>query len=241
MHENYLMLKIRFLSGEKTVFKAATFGCFDGLHLGHQDLIKKLTEPACLIKLVPNPKVVFKKIFSGKKILTLRLFLDYLKNFPGLAVALLRFDKRVRSLKAEDFLRYLSNELGRTEIILGEDAKLGIDQKSVLELLENPILSVKKVELRFFNREKISSTHLRNLILMGDLESFFCLTGRFIELDVRQFNHQLSCLNLHPLAGSYIAVSEGSKFKMRFENETVVIEPPWSQKRRIFRLLKRVG
>jgi len=241
LRENCLMVKIRFLSGEKTVYKAATLGCFDGLHLGHQYLIQKLTKPACLIKLVPNPKVVFKKISFAKKILTLRLFLAYLKNFTGLTVALMRFDKRVRSLKAEDFLWHLSNELSITEIILGEDAKLGIDQKSASELLMSPILSVKKVELRSFNGQKISSTYLRNLIITGDLESFFCLTGRFIELDVRQFNQQFSCLNLHPLAGSYIAVSEGSEFRLRFENETLVIEPSWNQKRRIFRLLKRVG
>ncbi|MDP8212683.1 MAG: bifunctional riboflavin kinase/FAD synthetase [Candidatus Zapsychrus exili] len=168
-------------------------GVFDGLHLGHQALIKKAVNKAKRIKgtsmlmtFSPHPM----QVLHPNKKLKLMISLDYrLKIIEqlGIDVAIvISFTKAFAHLTPEKFVdRYLVKKIKPVDVFVGDDFRFGGKRKGTLEYFKeagseygfkvdtvHPICFDKKHEL------KISSTDIRSLIADGKLDQASKFLGR---------------------------------------------------------------
>lgn len=172
---------------EKSVL---TVGTFDGVHLGHQKIIRKLMDIAAetgalstLVSFEPHPQLVLKK--SNKpdiKILTTKQEKIDLLEKTGLdRLILIQFTPEFSKLPPGDFVRsILLDKLNMSHFIIGHDHAFGKDRQGNIDLLEamgrEAGFSVDTVEPVMDNSNLISSTNIRNLLLAGDVE----LAARFL-------------------------------------------------------------
>lgn len=148
-----------------------SIGNFDGVHIGHQALLKTLIEqkkkykvPAVVMSFNPHPVEFFTKkkirLFSVED-LTLQLKtigIDYL--------ILLKFDQALSSLNADDFLEKKLFHLRPKAIVVGEDFCFGYKALGTVEVLKTWSLP-KGIDVQIFpaiywNSGKVSSSRLRS-------------------------------------------------------------------------------
>ncbi len=111
----------------------ASTGFFDGVHSGHQAVIRTLLERASecggqslVISFWPHPRVILQ---NGAKDLRLLTSIDEKKELLyGMGVdrvEVLPFTREFASLDAEDYLKMLREKFGVTSIVLGYDNRFG--------------------------------------------------------------------------------------------------------------------
>jgi len=167
-----------------------TVGTFDGIHLGHQLIIKTLIERArerscrsCLITFKPHPQLVLRK--KGKEaihILTpLVEKIDILKTLHIDQLVVIAFTKEFSKMSAKQFVEnVLIEKIGLKEIVVGYDHAFGKDRAGTLENLK--LLSkkwnfnVSIVPPLIEEGEPVNSTRIRRLITEGNVEH----AGRFL-------------------------------------------------------------
>lgn len=164
---------------------AITIGFFDGVHLGHQSVIKKVLERAqeqslkSLIVTFKNHPVT---VLQNKEI-PLICSLDHrLKLFEELGidcVILLEFTKAFSEMTAEEFLEVLTQTLKLKSLILGYDAVLGKGREGQKERIFE-IGEKLKFEVEYVPKvgHQISSSEIRRAIEQGNLEHVKELLGR---------------------------------------------------------------
>lgn len=159
-------------------------GFFDGVHLGHREVIGQLVaaakargEESMVVTFWPHPRTVLRKeartlrILSSlqeKKEMLMALGVDHVEVLP--------FTRDFASLTMEEFLRkYIIEKLGGTAIMLGYDNRMGSDCTDPsqladtargigLEVLATPMV---QSEAGF----AVSSTKIRAALEKGDMES----------------------------------------------------------------------
>ena len=169
-----------------------TIGNFDGVHLGHQSVIKQLINisqshnfQSALLSFKPHPREFFSTINEPfnivtpafKKILFEKLGLDIYIDFE--------FDKALASLSPDEFIKsILVEKLSIKNIILGTDFKFGKDRKGDLLLLKeksqkyqfNVIVIQPLIEVN--SMQKYSSSKIRKQIKNGMFEEVSVALGR---------------------------------------------------------------
>jgi len=170
-----------------------TIGNFDGLHMGHQVLIKKATEYAksnnisSVVFTFKNHPVNYFKPNSIKNIITnddkVRILesmgVDYIINIP--------FDEYMTKISGLDFVKeILLDTLGAKKIIVGYDFTFARNKEGNINLLQE-LSSKYGFKLEIVNPIKlddirISSTYIRNLILNGNIENVYKYLGRNYKL-----------------------------------------------------------
>jgi len=119
-------------------------GNFDGIHLGHQHVIKKIINNSRLNKLksaimtfVPHPKTYFKRTDNNFNIITNDDKKNFL-NFLGVENYIeYKFNKTLSNLDAIKFIeKILVNQLHVKKIIVGKDFRFGKDRKGDTALLK---------------------------------------------------------------------------------------------------------
>ncbi len=160
-----------------------TLGMFDGIHIGHQALIRQLNEIAkqengenVLLTFEPHPRVVLGKGADDLMLLTtLEEKIDLLEK-AGLENLILHpFTKDFSDLSAEEFVKeLLVGGIGIHTILIGYDHHFGKNrQGNFIQLNE---LSKKygfhciKIEEVKSGEKHISSTQIRNALLEGNLD-----------------------------------------------------------------------
>lgn len=133
-----------FISGTKDIRMentAVAIGKFDGLHLGHQSLIKKINSyksnkmtsvvltfnyhPASMLQ-GKEPKLIYTS--SERRILAGRMGVDVLIEYP--------FTEETARMEAADFIReVLIRHLGARHIVVGEDFRFGNERRGNTDLL----------------------------------------------------------------------------------------------------------
>ena len=124
---------------------AVTIGVFDGVHKGHQALMRDVVERAREHDAVPVV-VTFDRhplevIAPGKEpalITTLRQRARAMEEVGIAAVLVLRFDDELRHLSAEDFVRQvLVERLGCVHAVVGANFRFGYQQQGTIETLND--------------------------------------------------------------------------------------------------------
>lgn len=174
------------------VFKNAviTIGTFDGVHMGHRQIIEKLKSEArkangetVIITFHPHPK----KIISST-ILGIRLI-----NTPDEKISLLRqtgidhlvivpFTEAFANQQAEDYIKnFLVDKFHPHTIIIGYDHRFGRNRQGNYQMLENSstLFHYRLIEIpkHILANISISSTNIREAILHHDISTADTLLG----------------------------------------------------------------
>ncbi|MGC1181676.1 bifunctional riboflavin kinase/FAD synthetase [Legionella sp.] len=168
----------------------ATIGNFDGVHLGHQNLIKALREkanalklPLVLILFEPQPREYLQKNDAPARLSSLREKLDVLRNCHVDYVYCIKFDDFLAQTSATAFARnYLFSMLNVKYLLIGEDFYFGKNREGDVNLLKSLGTEYDcKVQLYAdfcINNERISSTKIRTALQAGNLEGASKYLGR---------------------------------------------------------------
>ena len=174
---------------------AATIGHFDGVHLGHQHVLRRLCMLAkerglaqsMAISFDRHPRTVFDNTFVLNMLTTVderRLIMSQV----GVDVcAVLRFDREMASMSAEDFMKeVLYDQLGVRLLLLGYDNRFGRKNKN--EGFEDYVrygkaIGIEVIECDPFeiaDGKRVSSTLVRELLANGRVdEAAECLGHRY--------------------------------------------------------------
>lgn len=166
-----------------------TLGTFDGVHLGHQQVLRQLLAwarskdaDAVVVTFDQKPRRVLDGVNAGP-ILSLDHRLLILERLGIDAVVVLHFDEAFAALEPEDFVRdTLLNGIGARGVLLGHDTRFGRggrgDDKLMKKLgdeLGFEVCSVPVVEL---DGQPISSSRIRNAVRAGKLDLAERMLGR---------------------------------------------------------------
>ena len=169
---------------------AVTLGTFDGLHVGHQDILKVLIEKATkcncrnfVITFEPHPRLVLSKE-NGIKILTpLDEKVEVFEKYGVENLLVISFTKTFAEQTSEKFIEdYIINKVGAKEVIIGYDHKFGKnrdgDESTLRELAEKHNFGLTVAQAKTVDGETVSSTKIRKALHNADLEKVNSFLGR---------------------------------------------------------------
>ena len=157
-------------------------GFFDGVHLGHRQVIKQLVEAAAVrgvestvITFWPHPRNVLQKEARDLRLLTtLQQKKEMLLSLGVDHVEVLPFTKDFSTVTVEQYLREtVIGKFGGTAILLGYDNRIGCDAKDadhVARVAESVGLEVIRAEMLVSDSGvAVSSTKIRGRLAEGDV------------------------------------------------------------------------
>jgi len=169
---------------------AVALGDFDGVHLGHQMIIRRLIKEAkshrlisVLICFEPQPAEFFQKESFPGRILRLREKLNAMNAFDIDYVLCLSFNKNLAELSAEQFVRkILINRLHCKRLIVGDDFRLGKQREGSVKQLSHlgeqyhfAVIAEKTFQI---DGHRNSSTRIRQALRVGEFSLIKQLMGR---------------------------------------------------------------
>ncbi len=179
----------------------ATIGNFDGVHLGHQALLRSLQQkasehslPTLVLLFEPQPKEFFAPEHAPARLASLRDKLRDLRGgpqYPGVDYVLcLPFNQSLRSMSADEFIdQILVDALKIRHLIVGDDFRFGCDRRGDYQALQQAGLQhgfdVEDTPTLEFDNERISSTRVRSELASNNLARVGRLLGRPYRLSGR--------------------------------------------------------
>ena len=161
----------------KTIF---ALGFFDGVHLGHQALLKACRElakqlncKAGVVTFVGHPD----ELVTGQKTMLINTYQDrrrLLKGYGMETVVELTFDETLMKLPWQDFYQMLRREYNAVGLVCGEDFRFGFRGQGNAALLKQ-ICAADGIPCSVIPQQKlagipVSSTHIRSLLQCGNIE-----------------------------------------------------------------------
>lgn len=171
-----------------------TIGSYDGVHLGHQKILKKLVRdahthnnPAVVVTFYPHPAVVLGKTTNSGYLSTPDERAALLGDFGVDVVITLRFTRDLAALSALDFMQLLSDHLGVSHLLVGYDFALGRQREGNVDRLRE-IGSQLGYQLDVFDPVEVddspvSSSQIRRLIRAGEVQSAARLLGQLYSVE----------------------------------------------------------
>ena len=166
-------------------------GTFDGVHLGHQVVLRRAVEEGRRrgVRVVaatfdPHPRAVLGPRVQPKLLTTLELRREALLRYGADEVRAIRFDEEFSKKSPEEFVReVLVGEIGAEAVVVGENFRFGHRAAGDLEELERLMRALGAEAYSVLVRsgdEKagISSTRIRELVAGGEVEEAAKLLGR---------------------------------------------------------------
>ena len=158
----------------------ASIGSFDGVHLGHQAVLKQLTQaaqahqlPAVVIIFEPQPHEFFAGDAAPARLMRLREKVEALFAAGVQRVLCLRFNRALRSLTAREFVQQLLlDRLGIKHLVVGDDFRFGCDRLGDFALLrqmgQEQGFTVSDSCTLTFDGARVSSTRIRQALQNGE-------------------------------------------------------------------------
>ena len=175
---------------------AVTVGNYDGLHLGHQSVLKRLLGAAAdrgleslLLTLEPSPREFFQGKDKAPRIGSLvdkRRFAEQM--FPALDhFVALPFNAQTAAIDAREFVRdLLVDRLGMRYLTVGEDFRFGRDRAGDFALLETESstcgFELEAAPTFELDGSRVSSTRIRAALAGGDVPEAEYLLGHPFEI-----------------------------------------------------------
>ena len=164
-------------------------GAFDGLHLGHQALVRHTVArartiglPAVVLSFEPLPREFFAQAAPPPRLLLPHAKAERLFSLGAEQVGLLRFDRRLSSLTAEQFVAtVLVGRLSASEVWVGPEFRFGKGRAGDIALLQRMGdmhgFVAGEIEPVMLEGERVSSTRIREALVSGD----FTTAARFLD------------------------------------------------------------
>lgn len=210
-----------------------TMGSFDGVHLGHQAIIKQLTSQAERLNL-PSMVMIFEpqphEFFAGDKaparLMRLGEKIHALFEQGVDRVLCLPFNHSLSNLTAAEFIQQiLIDALGVQYLVVGDDFRFGSGRSGsysdLVEAGEKHHFDVTDTQSFLIDQQRVSSTRIRGLLQENDFDQAAHLLGKPYTISGRvikgqQLGRQLGAptanVHLHryrsPLAGVFAVVAE---------------------------------
>jgi riboflavin kinase / FMN adenylyltransferase len=160
--------------------RAVAIGTFDGVHLGHRDVIEAARVPGLrqtVVTFDPHPRVT---LGNEQPLLgTLERRLELLDELGVEDAVVLHFDADLAALDAETFADLVFRGAGAEVVAAGTGFAFGRGRQGDLDLLERLGFDVRAVPLR----AGVSSTRIRDLVSGGDVVGAAALLGRPAEIE----------------------------------------------------------
>lgn len=181
----------------------ATIGTFDGVHFGHQKIIKRLCELAkstggesVILTFFPHPRLIIDP--ENQDLKMINTINEKSKILEGLGVdhlIITPFTRDFSNLSPEEYMKnILIDTIGIKNLIVGYDHRFGKDRKGGLKELQDLSgvydFRIEEIPEQDINDVAVSSTKIRKALLDGDvalaadyLGYHFSLSGRVIKGD----------------------------------------------------------
>jgi len=166
-----------------------TIGNFDGVHLGHQAVIKRIlkdakphNDPVIVVTFFPNPSDYFNKNLIHFYLSTPQEKEDLLLDLGVDKVVTFRFDEDLANLSPRTFLKGLKEKLDLNLLVIGRDFALGKNRVGTLPVIQRIGKSlgfdVRIIPPVNFQNQEISSTEIRRRLDQGDVLCAAKMLGR---------------------------------------------------------------
>jgi riboflavin kinase/FMN adenylyltransferase len=160
--------------------RAVAIGTFDGVHRGHVRVLEAAIasglRPA-VVTFDPHPRTI---LGDGVELVaTLERRLELLAALGIEDALVVHFDEALADLPAEAFAETFLRGIGAEVVAAGEGFRFGHRRGGDLALLERMGFDVRRVPLA----ESISSSHIRRLLAVGEVEAAARLLGRPPEVE----------------------------------------------------------
>lgn len=174
------------------VFKNAvvTIGTFDGVHCGHQQIIKTLRDTAAaaggetvIITFHPHPRKVVSSVVTGIRLITtLQERIDLIAKAGIDHLVVVPFTDYFANQAAEEYIRdFLVAKFHPHTIIIGYDHRFGKERSGNYKLLEEKAAEfhyrLMEIPEHLLDAVKVSSTNIRNAIIQGNIDEANKLLG----------------------------------------------------------------
>lgn len=158
-----------------------TLGTFDGVHIGHQKIIKKLIQStkhyACeslVLTFFPHPRMVLQDIQEIKLLNTIEERIQLLEASGLDNLVIHPFDQAFSRLSAEEFVSsILVDQFNIKKIIIGYDHRFGrnrtADINDLIEFGKQYHFEVEQISVQEIAAVSVSSTKIRKALLEGNI------------------------------------------------------------------------
>ena len=179
-----------------------TIGTFDGIHLGHQEILSRLIKfsknkdlNSVVLTFFPHPRIILNKYNEVKMIDTLDEKIIHLNEIGIDSLIIHPFDRNFSLLSANQFIKdFLVDKLKIKHIIIGYDHRFGKGREASVTDLKNYAndydFTVEEIKAQEIEKITVSSTKIRNSINQGDIKTtekylgrYFNLTGKVVKGD----------------------------------------------------------
>ncbi|CAK0739808.1 bifunctional riboflavin kinase/FMN adenylyltransferase [Gammaproteobacteria bacterium] len=168
----------------------ATIGNFDGVHLGHQQVLGQLAVqsgsygvPTLVVTFEPHPQEYFAPDRAPPRLTRFREKVEILRRYSVDRLLCLQFDTRMAGMAPKDFIeQVLVKGLGVRYLVIGDDFRFGHERRGDFAMLKEagesygfPVVNLHTFRI---DHERVSSTRVREALTLGDLDSAEKLLGR---------------------------------------------------------------
>lgn len=172
------------------VKSVVTIGNFDGLHKGHQDLMTRLISlserydcPSVLLTFRPHPRAFFSKGQVLPSVMRFREKWEMISQSGVDVMAVARFNDKLANLSPEAFVKeVLVDALGAKAVVVGDDFRFGAKRGGDIATLKGfgrqYGFEVIAMPQKMHVGQRISSSRVREALLIGDFGLSELLTGR---------------------------------------------------------------
>lgn len=168
-----------------------TIGVFDGLHTGHQSLIKRLVKQAhennklsVVITFFPHPDKVLHDVDQRYYLMSPEQRANLMMALGVDCVVTHPFDDEIRQMRASNFVDKLVNYLKINELWVGKDFALGYQREGNVDFLteqgKGKGFAVRAIELimDYDNNKIIRSSQIRDHVKQGTMDEVRDWLGR---------------------------------------------------------------
>ncbi|HJN91335.1 MAG TPA: bifunctional riboflavin kinase/FAD synthetase, partial [Dehalococcoidia bacterium] len=170
-----------------------TIGVFDGVHRGHQALLRRVLESArrdnlaaAAVTFHPHPRRVVHPDAQISYLTSLEDRLDLLLATGLDTVAAVTFTSELAQVVAEDFVQALIEELQLTKLVIGPDFALGRqragDPEALQRMCDDHGIAMELIDFVQEDDAKVSSSSVRHALDLAEIDQVNTLLGRRFSL-----------------------------------------------------------
>jgi riboflavin kinase / FMN adenylyltransferase len=162
-----------------------TVGSFDGVHLGHGDVIRRTVAAAAvdgaqpaLMTFEPHPRCVLDPANCPQSVTTLQEKLALVESLGIEHAIVIRFDRALAGLSPQEFVDLLAPAMDVRRWVVGFDFAFGRERRGNADWLRTNGHAVEVVAPFTLHGKELHSSDVRRLVTLGEMEEANRLLGR---------------------------------------------------------------